>query len=472
MKNKSWLEPMRALRRRFSHSSDRLAAEFSPAALEISHAPPAPAGRALLWFILSACSMALAWSFIGRVDVVVAARGELVPPSRSKDVQAPISAQVAAIHIQDGQIVEAGALLIELNPTEALADKSRLSVEFVEARLSMARLNALLGAPEDPHKAASLFASFEGAPDDAVERHRAQLISAATAQRARLSALRADHERSQAEVQSAAAELERLEASLPFIRQNVSARRELVEKGVLARLPQLELERQLVESEKARDVLIGRMRVAQAAARQLRHSIDETQAEFERAGREELQKSTQAMQSLEQELVKAQFREEAMRLTAPVSGSVQLLRVHGAGAIVGAGQTLLTIVPLDAALEAEVRIENKDIGLIHQGQRVAVKIDAYDFTRYGLYEGKLRTIAREAVPPAQTDPSNPVLAQMPENVYVARVALSDEGRDGKPAIRLAPGMAATAEIKIGRRRIIDYVLSPVTASLSESLREP
>jgi len=150
-----------------------------------------------------------------------------------------------------------------------------------------------------------------------------------------------------------------------------------------------------------------------------------------------------------------------LRLTAPVDGTVQQLAVHTVGGVVPAAQALMQIVPREDRLEVEAFVENRDVGFVHEGQHAEVKIDTFDYTRYGTVPAIVRQVSRDA-----TQDEKKGL------IYAVRVALQRDSImvDGK-AMPLSAGMAANVEIRTGERRIIAYVLSPLMQHRREALHE-
>ena len=148
-------------------------------------------------------------------------------------------------------------------------------------------------------------------------------------------------------------------------------------------------------------------------------------------------------------------------LTAPIDGVVQQLAVHTVGGIVTPAQQLMVVAPEDGQLEVEAILENKDIGFVNEGQDAEVKIDAFPFTRYGTVEGKVTSLSRDAV---QIDKVG--------LVYTAKVSLTRSTiQVDTKEIRLTPGMSVAVEIKTGKRRLIEYFLSPLLQAGHESIRE-
>lgn len=162
-----------------------------------------------------------------------------------------------------------------------------------------------------------------------------------------------------------------------------------------------------------------------------------------------------------QELVKTRQRGKLMKLVAPVGASVQQLAVHTIGGVVTPAQVLMVIVPKDDPLEVEAFVENKDIGFVSAGQDAEIKIETFPYTKYGTIDGEVKNVSSDAIQDEQRG-----------LIYSSRVKLERSTiRVGQKRVNLAPGMAVTVEIKTGKRRVIEYLLTPLMQHTSESLRE-
>jgi hemolysin D len=243
-----------------------------------------------------------------------------------------------------------------------------------------------------------------------------------------------------------------------------------------------ETQQDLVEHEQELVVQRSRLEEAIAGTAALREQRRQTEAEYNRTNFNDLAEAQQKAASLNEQLVQAEQRRHLQTLTAPVDGAVQQLAVHTIGGVVTPAQQLMVIVPADAGLEAEAMVSNRDIGFVHPGQQVEVKVDTFNFTRYGLLHGEVASVSHDAIvrdkpPDRQGAPKPGALGETSEPqgqelLYAARVALDRTHMQIEDKqIDLTPGMAVTAEIKTGSRRVIQYLLSPLLRYKQESLRE-
>ncbi len=451
---------------------------FLPAALEIVETPPSPVGRAVAFSIMAAFAVALAWASFGAVDIVAVASGKIVPSGRTKMVQPFETGVVRAINVRDGQRVKAGDVLIELDPTMSGAELRHSKNDLIAAQLETARLRAALNA-QDP------LAAFEpprGAPADQIEMHRRFLVSQTTEQNAKIAAIDRQVAQKEAERATIKASIEKLEATIAPLQQRVEIREQLFRKELGSKLVYLTELQDLVAQRQEVLVQQSRYNEAEAAIASLVETRSKSIAEYERGLLDDLAKADQKAAGLAQDVVKAEQRTSLQRLTAPVDGMVQQLAVHTVGGVVTPAQALLVIVPAESELEIEAMVSNRDIGFLEVGQDAAIKVDTFNFTRYGLLHGKILSVSQDAI--TRDKPQDKTADKLQgadagtsepkgqELVYAARVSLDRTRMElENKQVNLSPGMAVTVEIKTGSRSILSYLLSPLARYKQDSLRE-
>lgn len=463
--------------------------EFLPAALEIMEKPPSPGMRYLLLSLCTLFVIALLWAFIGRVDVVAVAGGKTLPAGNAKTIQPIEIGSIRAIHVRNGQYVEAGDLLIELDPTLATAEEAQSAQTLRSAEIVRARNDALLRYLSG---GSANFQAPEGTDPDIVATERQLIRSAIAEYEAEHSSLTQQRAERQAELVAAQAEAAKLREALPFIEQQMEARRDLTERGYFAKLSLLEYEQAHAEHIRNIDVQNANAQRAQAAIGTLSAQIARLRESFGKGAVTDLAEANDRAALAGEELRKSARRREFQQMRAPVSGVVQQLAVTTVGGVVQPAQALMVIVPCSpregetrpdptrctSAVEVEAFVQNKDIGFVEVGQRVAVKLEAFNFTDYGLLDGEVEFISRDAIDmsqrPAgslQDDRGRPAQQGL---VYVAKIRLDCQGEAAlKSGLcdRVQPGMSVQAEIKTGQRRIIQYLLSPISKAMDEAARE-
>lgn len=455
--------------------------EFLPAALEIMEKPPSPGLRILLLTLCGLFTVAVLWSFIGRVDVVAVATGKTIPAGNAKIIQPIQIGSVREIHVRDGDFVKKGQLLIELDPTVATADASQSNQSLLTARIASARNDALLAYLTGRQPRFVAPAGTPPAVAQTQERLLRSMIASYESERASLVEQRAQRS---AELDAANFEIAKLRDTLPYLEQQIVARRQLTERGHYAKLKLLEYEQARVEHIRSIDVQTATQSRARAAIRDIDAQLARLRETFEGKAAAELADATDKAGSAVQDVRKAEKIRELLQLRSPVDGVVQQLAVSTVGGVVQPAQPLMVIVPCNAtpplsnacrsSVEVEAFVLNRDIGFIRSGQRVAVKLETFNFTDYGFIEGTVRSVSRDAVDLGNRGNGDQPLAKPRSEspVYVARIGLQcDLPANAELCRRVTPGMTVQAEIRTGTRRIIDYLLSPLAKTVSEAGRE-
>ena len=457
--------------------------EFLPAALEIIDTPPSPAGRAVGLVIIAMTVAALAWSCIGKIDIISSASGRIIARGKTKVIQPLEVGQVAAIHVTDGTHVKAGDVLIVLNATEAEADRDRFSRDLLQARLNQARLQGL--AQEIQHPTADRRPDLIDPPAEAsttdLALAQASMLAQLSQQNAKIADIDQQIVAKEAEAAQAQATFDKVQASLPMVEAQEEIRRALKDREFGNKLAWYQANQQLIEQTRGLPIEARGMEAALATANGLKQERLALSAEFQVNIFEDLDKAKAQVSALQAELAKAQQRVTQTTLKAPIDGTVQQLAVHTIGGVVTPAEPLLSIVPDEAGLIVEAIVQNRDVGFIHAGQAARVKIDAFDFTRYGLVDGTVIDVTRDALSqseaPRKGQKANPDADDMAGGtqdapVYLAHIALkTDKIATESGLAQLGPGMQVSAEVQTGQRRVIEYLLSPIVKHIDESLRE-
>ena len=432
-------------------------AEFLPAALSLQQQAVSPAPRVAMWLLIAFAAQALAWSVLGRVDIVATAQGKIIPSEGTQVVQPIGTATVKAIHVREGQAVRAGDLLIELDGTVTRAEQQRIVNELQTWALQAAHAEAMLVAIDQG--SAPVLEPVQADPraaEDVRRLARAEYL----ALQAKLAGIDAEIARRQAELRTTQALARKLERTSPIARQRAESLKELAGDQYVARNAYLERERERIEQESDLAMQRSRLKEIEATIAEARQQRETVRADARHASLNRLNEARQRMALLEQDLVKARQSEHLTRLTAPVSGTVQQLAVRTVGGVVTEAQPLMLVVPQEHLLEIEAFLENKDVGFVRPAGSRGEDRDL-PYTKYGIVPGTVKSVSDDAI----NDEKRGLVYSMRVEMARSTIAVNDAD------IRLAPGMAVTAEIKTGRRRVIEYFLDPLMQYGMESIRE-
>ena len=463
---------------------DRVDREFLPAALELLETPPSPARVAMIWLICLFFAAALAWSYFGWLEIYAVAQGRIQPSGRSKVVQPLDAGRVVGIAVENGSRVAAGDLLVELDSRETGADREEQKRDLESALAEAARQRVAIAAARLGDKEALKVVYPAGMSNDIIGRENGVLAAdlvELSSNRANLLAQKAERLATRDRLKASLAAREKL---IAVNKEHVDMRESLSKSKAASRAQVIETLQQYEAQVTSQAGEKGQLLENEAALITLDRKLEEAITQFIADQMQKLADSERKADHLKGELIKATTKHERTRLTAPNAGTVQQLAVTTVGQVVSSGQPLMIIVPFGAPIEIEALIQNKDIGFVEVGQPAVVKVESFPFTRYGTVEGTVVKVSRDAVddreasalsdPKSSTRPQSSVsdIAKNQNLVFPATIALNKTAItvDGK-AIALSPGMAVTVEVLTGKRRALDYVLSPLREVASSSGHE-
>lgn len=432
---------------------------FLPTRLELVESPASPLARWMMGAIVALFCVALLWAILGKLDIVAVATGKTVADSRTKVIQPAETAVVRRILVRDGQTVKQGDVLIELDATATGADLRQADESLIHARLAQLRLAAMLHALDS--------GALPGLPEATelpVERLQAEwrLVASEFAEyQARRQSLQAGIAQRRAEEHTVHAQLAPLEQSVAIARERVADLEELLGGQYVSRHEYLGRKQEMVEMERVLTVQRATLVETRSALTTAREELRVLDADTRQQTLDGLRQAMEQIAQYEPQVARTRQRDALMHLRAPVDGTVQQLAVHTVGGVVTPAQALMAIVPSLEALEVEATVLNKDIGFVKPGQRATVKIESFPYTRYGYLEGVVETVSHDA---AQDEQLGLVF---PARVKLETASLMVEGVE----VALTPGMRLSVEIKTGKRRVIDYLLSPLRQHGGEALRE-
>ncbi len=428
-----------------------------PSTNEVLERPPVPMARAVVLLLAVLAALALGWSCLARMDIVVSGTGTVVPRGRVKLVQPLEAGVITEIVVREGEQVHKGDLLVRMDATESMADLHRLARELSIVRLTVSRISAqLAGDPE-------LFMGSEDDDPEEIALQRRLLLQALETWQEKIKAMKQDISRTEAELESTRLRAEWLEKSLPLAEKLYAKKRAMAKKKMMASGQFLQARIEINEARKNLELARGQLREQELRLAAIREEKRLTESQYRQNLLTELAEMRKKQETLIQQKAKAKKRMENRELRSPVDGIVQQLTINTVGGVVTAAQPLMTIVPTDAGLEIEARILNKDIGSVREGQKVSVKVAAFPYTRHGDLSGVIEWVGRDAVMDKQMGPIYPVRISLTDTVMPNAV----HGRRGT----ILPGMTVTTDIKVGRRRVIHYFLGPILRYRDQSLKE-
>lgn len=447
-------------------ASTSLAPRIASALLEINAAEPQRASRLALRSICALFAALVAWALLAKLDIVAVAEGSLVPQTAVKIVQPAENGIVREILIKEGDAVQAGQVLIRLDPTVAAADNRSVQGQLALKRLELRRVDAQLighALRREPDDDVALFTQVQA---DAAGRTRNQTD------------LRRQEEatvrRLEAELASSRENLSKLQRTLPSFEQSAKAYAKLAADKLVGTLDADAKQREYVEREQDLKAQLLYVRSLEASFQSQRARLAQLDSRYRSELQSERVQLASAIAQLDEEGQKQGFRAGLLELKAPQAGIVKDLATTTVGAVVQPGSVLLSLVPVGEPLVAEVYVHNQDIGFVREGQMARIKLSAYPFTKYGILEGKVKTVSADAArldAPRSVDSgsSSASTSSAGPSPFKARVQL-----DGQTltlngiSLPIAAGMQVQAEIRQGQRTVMEYLLSPVKRVVNEA----
>lgn len=438
-------------------------AEFLPSILQLQEQAPSPLPRLVLWIVLALAAALALWAALGRVDVIAVAEGRLVPRSQLRIVQPAEGGVMRELLAREGERVRAGQVLARMDTRAADADAAALHNEVALRRLQLRRIDAeLRGAPlaADPGDPSQLYAQVEAQREARVRAHEASLAEE-----------RSVIARARREMQAAQETRAKLAGTLPMLLEQEQAFARLAREGYAGKLMLSQRSRERLEAEQDLRAQEHRVESARATLEQGERRSAQIVAAWRAQLQAERVEAEAQLARQAQELDKLRHRQSLAELRAPADGIVKDLATHTPGAVLAPGAVLMTLVPEQEGLVAEVWLANHDAGFIAPGQPARLKLASYPFQKYGMVEAKVLRVSADSTDRG-AERSDGTGRASGAFAYRAQLEpLSQELRLGAARHALLPGMQLTAEIKLEDRTVLDYLLSPLRKVAHEAGRE-
>jgi len=435
---------------------------FAPDIISVQQQPPSPLPRTMLYALLALFTMILIWACAGRLDIVAVAQGKLVPQSFLKIVQPAESGIVREILVREGEEVGAGQVLVRMDARLSEADGKTLFAELHRKRLQLRRIESeLAGAP---------MARQADDPDGIYEQTEAQLQARRQAYLDGLGAEQATLVKAQHDLKGAIEIEGKLQKSVPIYKDQAESWDKLAKEGYVGRLLALERQRTFMENEQDLKAQTQNVASLRALIAQSEKRIAQITSNYRQQLQNERVETGALYHKLQQDWDKQQHRHSLLELKAPQAGIVKDLATHTPGTVVAPGTILLTLVPHNEPLVAEVWVDNIDAGFVQAEQKARIKLAAYPFQKYGMLHGVVKQVSADAQ--EKPESGNQAFKSVQQAAYRALINLGSSHLESQGRqLRLVPGMQVNAEIHLGTRSVLEYLLSPVQKVAHEAGRE-
>lgn len=424
--------------------------QFTPLLVEIEDRPTSPLGRSLLYAILAFMTIGLLWLFLAKIDVVVSARGKVVPDGEIKTLQPVETGVIGSILVKEGQSVKKGEILMEIDPSITQSDLSSKQKNLSLLELEIDRLNALVN--DRP---------FIPRPDcnetSAIATQQMIYTSTRMAYDQQRQVLQEQIRQNDEQTLTAKADKSRLKQLLASAKEREARLKEVLD--IIAKREYEDAQNQRVEYQEQFTMKEHVIAQSQGKLNELTQQLRLITQEYRNKLLAELTQKSKEATSLRTEVETTLFRNTKQQIIAPVDGTIGKLLVHTVGGVVTPAEKLLTLIPKGVPLIIKATVQNQDIGFVTKEMEAAVKIDTFDFQKYGLIHGTVKHIADDAIEDEKLGP-----------VYEIAITPSDTTLKGEgKTLSIHPGMSVTAELKVGKRRVIEFFIYPMIKYLDEGL---
>lgn len=430
-------------------------AEFLPAVLEIIESPPSYGSRTILWTFWGLALFGVLWVIFGSVDEISVAPGKVIPNGYVRVLQAEDKGVIKNIYVSDGQKVEKGQVLLELDPTVSAADLAKMKKEVACANLEVERLTA-----EKENRPFLPQTVSDADPKDMLA--QAALYSSRNIEyQTKVETATQGIQQYQEALRSANIEKNKLEQLYSVESEKESKLNQLASEYAIAKFTLLDQQSKRVTVENNLAEQESTIAQQQAVLAKSLAAFNNIVAERNLDIDTKLVDARQKLFNYSEELKKAEEKSRLETIVAPDDGYISNLSVHTIGGIVTPAQQLMEVVPNMVSLEIEAWVANKDIGFIEEGQKAEIKVETFNFQKYGTIPATVVNISPNAVEDSDKGRVYRVLMNMDRDYVMVN----------NREVRLNSGMTVSAEIKTRQKKIYEFFLEPFKKYQSEFLRE-
>ncbi len=397
----------------------------------------------------------IAWAQNAVVDEVAVASGEVIPSGTVQTLQHIDGGTISKIAIEEGEIVKAGQILFQLDPTDTVAELKQLKTQEMIWRLKSRRLLAYINDTEldttgiDPR--------FEDQIKEQQELLNIQRLDLKNQQ----SVVNTQIDQRKSELRVLQSQIEILKEQIKPLQEQMKIREGLYKNKTLSRFDYLDSQRQYLQEKGNLDEMISKQQSSLQAISEAENRLLELNSRIRRDALDEMALANSEALKLEEEIQRLEAAVGRLNIVSPVDGIVQGMDINSVGTVIKPGNPILSIVPIDQELIVEARIRPEDIGFLQIGQGAAVKFTTYNYSRYGSVTGKLEHISATTFEDEQG-----------ESYYKAKVKLDQAFVGDDPTKNLIlPGMTAVADIHSGKKSLMDYLLKPIHTTITQAFRE-
>lgn len=409
--------------------------------------------RALLYGVLLVIISVVTWAYFAEIDEIARGEGKVVPSSQIQVIQSLDGGIVDKIYVKEGQQVEAGDVLIRVDPTRFNSSLAENDAQIFALTVRSLRLEALT-----QQKPFILPAELAMGSSSIIDQERSLYNSIISEISAQTSISEQQIIQRQQELREAQAKREQAQRSLELTNQELRATEPLMATGAVSEVEILRLRRDVARLQGERNQANAQISRSQSAISEAERKKQEVHLSFNNRLSAELSDTLGKLSALHATSTGFADKVQKADMKSPVNGTIKRLLINTVGGVIQPGKDVIEIVPADDTLLLEVKIRPKDIAFIHPAQKAIVKITAYDFAIFGSLEGEVEQIGADTV-----------LNEKDEPFYIVKVRTKESGLGDK--LPIIPGMVAQVDILTGKKTIFDYLVKPITRAKANSMSE-
>lgn len=422
--------------------------EFLPSALEIIEKPESPLGKYIIWTVFLVVLSTIIWSVVGRIDEVAVAQGKIIPSGDVKVIQSLESGVVTAIHVEEGAHIKKGDKLIDLDTDINHAELTKQLKILDTLKVERALIQAIVDGNDSTFNKLINQNKHLTLDSELISRQKYFKELRGQDQGQKQSALSVEIEKSKTELEISKSQLKQIEIKISSTKDQLKIMKELYENGSESKSKVTELESELDLATQQYQQQQTQIKLSENQIKSSETAMVIGDVSFQKQLVEEIIEKDKAIQELEKDVEKMKKRLSFQTVIAPVDGIVLGVGTNTIGGVVSSEKPIVTIVPDDTPLIVEAMVLNKDIGFIHKGQKVDIKLDTFPFQKYGSIDGVIESISPDAI-------------EDEKQGYVYRIKVRPEVtklKVGEKWMSISPGMTVQAEVKTGNRRIIEFFI--------------
>lgn len=426
--------------------------EFKPILAEIEERPVNPLGRIIFWIIISAIFVGILWMFLGQIDVVVTAKGKIIPHGNIKILQPLETGVVEKILVQEGDYVKKGQVLMEVDPSTTEPALQSLNKSLVQLELESERLSASSDGNYFNPAIQDLEYELES-----LQTQQDLYYSSISSLNKQVAAKKMQLQQIDEQVKSANSEIEHAKGLLTIKKDKEKRLLNVID--LIAKKELDQAQEEISNYENRIKELTFKLEELKYSKQQINEEIAFLRQNFKKENLEQLAERQRQTNDLEANIMEIAFKNQKQKIVSPVDGYVNSLLIHTIGGVVTPAEKLMSIVPVNSDLVIKATVLNKDIGFVKEGMPVSIKIDTFSFQKYGLLDGEVIKVSKDSIEDERLGPIY--------EVYVKPLnkTLLVEGEE----VSISTGMSVIAEIEVGKRRIIEFFIYPLIKYLDEGI---